>query len=1045
MFQSKCFPTVSGQNHSPDVMANENSTPIITPSVALKEINLDENPDSITPGTVHANHPRLLTMLAISEKRLSFLIRCRQLKRPPTSFRVRTSKLIDIETAITASSICESTLLEGSILERQRDVKRLTNLVKRSDPLQLDALREKDVSKVQNALHAKFNKFLAHDVDRWADWPLKALPTPKKPRPLLSVKRSRNTIKRQRRASNLLQKVARQSLESGTVVNLSDKEIPPEVISLLSKRTGFVVSSESDSLETRTDCYTTMSKLTRSTSRRLKDNLVDDDQTSLYLDNVAEPIIPASLKRTKVATPIDCGDKLVDGLKEDIMAEIDLMKPKSCRTNLSGAERRGLKWVLNQLNKGDLRVVQADKGGALCIIPKSSMKRLEESKLNDARRYTNMGESDPTPGARSLLLDLWRMGEDSEFVKREECYEVVGLCEKKQGKKQRPSTLSDFKPRTPYFYGLLKIHKLQPEDLKPGVDIPIRLVTNLSQSVTARSDKFINWKYLQDIQVEYCKDLARDSTEVLKWLEALNQNPRAKRSHGFSWDFAALYDNLTPHLVKEALLSAIHDLRPDWSSEFVAWLMELVSLSLDSSFARFGKNWFRSPIGIPTGGALSVTLANIAVYYVLNKIIYSATDTPKDLLGIKRFVDDIGGVWTGSVENFVRWSDHVNHKLQEYGLSIKEKAEDSWDINPPGVHTVFLDIKYTFDESNGLVTDVNIKKTDARVYLHFSSFHPKQTFPSIVYSQALRYRRIINSDDLLKTRLDELSECFLRSGYPRKMVFGILSDVLKRPRVLEYKEKSTDPPFPVVWVQTFGPASETISKVIKVANKVIKDSPVWKDEKNVIGLVNRRGKNIGNLILKRKLFALEEDSSANTGTTRCTPELEPGSKRGKRGRPCEACKLTSGMKTITSTHTGKTFRTPAGNCKSKTLVYGARCIICNKQYVGKTDNRLQCRISGHRSHVKKDQVAEEDRDTDEAALADHLKDEHAMATVALFNLSYSFTILQIEPGDLDQCEQKWVCQLVTMQPFGLNIEKPRGVADSITTMSQKQSDCSKRS
>ena len=95
--------------------------------------------------------------------------------------------------------------------------------------------------------------------------------------------------------------------------------------------------------------------------------------------------------------------------------------------------------------------------------------------------------------------------------------------------------------------------------------------------------------------------------------------------------------------------------------------------------------------------------------------------------------------------------------------------------------------------------------------------------------------------------------------------------------------------------------------------------------------------------------------------------------------------------------------------------------------------------------MKKDQVAEEDRDTDEAALADHLKDEHAMATVALFNLSYSFTILQIEPGDLDQCEQKWVCQLVTMQPFGLNIEKPRGVADSITTMSQKQSDCSKRS
>ena len=123
----------------------------------------------------------------------------------------------------------------------------------------------------------------------------------------------------------------------------------------------------------------------------------------------------------------------------------------------------------------------------------------------------------------------------------------------------------------------------------------------------------------------------------------------------------------------------------------------------------------------------------------------------------------------------------------------------------------------------------------------------------------------------MKKRLDELSECFFRSGYPKKMVLGVMSDVLKRPTVLEYKEKSTEPPFPVVWVQTYGPASRTIDKVIKVAHKVVKDSPVWKEEKKVLGLVNRRGKNLGDLILKRKQFALsEKNSNGNTctGTTR---------------------------------------------------------------------------------------------------------------------------------------------------------------------------------
>ena len=152
-----------------------------------------------------------------------------------------------------------------------------------------------------------------------------------------------------------------------------------------------------------------------------------------------------------------------------------------------------------------------------------------------------------------------------------------------------------------YFYGLLKIHKLDPENLKPGTEIPIRLVTDLSHSVTSRSDKFLNWKYLQDIQEEFCSDLVRDSTEALQWLEEQSKSKLTK--NGFSWDFSALYDNLTPALVKEALSVAIKELRPQWSKEFTKWLLDLVNLSLDSSFAKYGRYWYRGLIGIPTGGA----------------------------------------------------------------------------------------------------------------------------------------------------------------------------------------------------------------------------------------------------------------------------------------------------------------------------------------------------------------------------------------------------------------------------------------------------------
>ena len=53
------------------------------------------------------------------------------------------------------------------------------------------------------------------------------------------------------------------------------------------------------------------------------------------------------------------------------------------------------------------------------------------------------------------------------------------------------------------------------------------------------------------------------------------------------------------------------------------------------------------------------------------------------------------------------------------------------------------------------------------------------------------------------------------------------------------------------------------------------------------------------------------------------------------------------------------------------------------------------------------------------------------------NVNYSFTILEFDPPDLDKAEQKWASRLVTMEPFGLNIQKPCGVADKMITMSKK--------
>ena len=121
-----------------------------------------------------------------------------------------------------------------------------------------------------------------------------------------------------------------------------------------------------------------------------------------------------------------------------------------------------------------------------------------------------------------------------------------------------------FKPGVPYFYPLLKVHKLKPEELKFGCQTPIRLVANLSDSATSRSDKFLAWNFLKPLQNEFCTDLLGDSTQLLQWLEGHNDGGlRGKRVECFALDFDSLYDSLNQSLVLEAVRAAIPELRKD--------------------------------------------------------------------------------------------------------------------------------------------------------------------------------------------------------------------------------------------------------------------------------------------------------------------------------------------------------------------------------------------------------------------------------------------------------------------------------------------------
>ena len=217
-------------------------------------------------------------------------------------------------------------------------------------------------------------------------------------------------------------------------------------------------------------------------------------------------------------------------------------------------EEEGLRWLINETQQSNIAVVKADKGGATLIVEPSLLDNCVQEKLNNPNIYTRLQE-DPIATLHDELFKLWVTGKKAGFVSAAEAQRVMGVTEK-----NNKSSSSHFKPGSSYYYPMLKIHKLQKEELIPGVKPPARIVTALQDGVSKRSDVFIADRFLKDLEEKYCGDLLKGTTSALKWLDTVNNSystDEKKHMKAFTFDFKSLYDNLRPELVKEAVMHAM--------------------------------------------------------------------------------------------------------------------------------------------------------------------------------------------------------------------------------------------------------------------------------------------------------------------------------------------------------------------------------------------------------------------------------------------------------------------------------------------------------
>jgi hypothetical protein len=104
-----------------------------------------------------------------------------------------------------------------------------------------------------------------------------------------------------------------------------------------------------------------------------------------------------------------------------------------------------------------------------------------------------------------------------------------------------------------------------------------------------------------------------------------------------------------------------------------------------------------------------------------------------------RFIDDIFEIWTHGIEKLQTFLSYFNN--------FHPKIEFDYIYSCKSVN--FLDTTIYINSNNKLESDLYIKPTDRTLLLHQNSFHPQTCKNSIIYSQALRYRRIITDNTRL--------------------------------------------------------------------------------------------------------------------------------------------------------------------------------------------------------------------------------------------------------------------------------------------------------
>ena len=218
-------------------------------------------------------------------------------------------------------------------------------------------------------------------------------------------------------------------------------------------------------------------------------------------------------------------------------------------------------------------------------------------------------------------------------------------------------------------------------------------------------------------------------------------------------------------------------------------------------------------------------------------------------------------------------------------------------------------------------------------YLHRTSFHPPNTFSSILKSQFIRIRPICTDINDYWNHSQQFITFFKSRGFHDTILNKICQDIADTPRrnlfrningtlhnALLIPNKSNRIPLVTTWHHKLSGFQSILHRRYQ---EMINEYPHLKcifSESPILSF--RRNNNLWNRLVHSCLTKPTPNTPGHS--TSCS---------SKRGKGCKLCSAVSNTNSITNKLTNKSCLTSGGKCNTTDTIYAAECTKHNRTYL----------------------------------------------------------------------------------------------------------------